>query len=144
MQEGQITSKSWFYANRKWVLPAGVILSFLILLSLFSLPVSGVLGFGTALSDTALYAGAVKIANADKEAVRLYGTISDIDKLAILESDVNYSNDRQYVKLTVRISGSKLKGKMDVEAERNGESWKYSSLQLRSKNPDITISVIKR
>lgn len=144
MEDEQLTSKSWFATNRKWAVPVGIIAFFIIVISFLSLPVAGALGFGAALTDKELYAGAVKIANTDDEALQVYGTISDIDKLAILESDVNYEKNQQFVKLTVRVSGSKRKGKMDVEAERDGKGWKYTSLRLRSKNPEETVLIINK
>ncbi|MGS2739984.1 cytochrome c oxidase assembly factor Coa1 family protein [Sinomicrobium sp. M5D2P17] len=65
----------------------------------------------------------------------LLGEMEPIDKMAIIEGQVQYSNNNNTVHSTIRISGSKGKARMDVSANKVKSQWSYSKINIRIKNP---------
>jgi hypothetical protein len=47
------------------------------------------------------------------------------------------------VTLSIRIKGSKGKGKMDISAKKNGSEWEYKTITIRIKNPKEEIQILK-
>ena len=45
--------------------------------------------------------------------------------------------------MSVRIKGSKGKGKMDVSAYKNGNKWKFKKINIRIKNSKEEIQILK-
>lgn len=88
-----------------------------------------------AYSDTELYNDALEKAKANKEVIAILGEIEPIDKLAILEGQVNYSEDNRSVKSSIRIIGSKGKAKLDISATKVNSIWTYQTLKVRIKQP---------
>jgi len=58
-----------------------------------------------------------------------------VSKMAILEGDVNYTNQNRNVQFTVRVEGKNGKALMDGIAERINDSWDYKKITIRVKNP---------
>ncbi|MFH6768802.1 cytochrome c oxidase assembly factor Coa1 family protein [Gaetbulibacter aquiaggeris] len=140
-----IKQKSWWNRNWKWFVPVSVIL--LILAVLIS---SGMGGIGAdlakAYSDTELYENALNRVKSDQKVIKLLGDIEPIDKLAILEGEVQYTNDNQTVNSTIRIKGVKGKARMDIIADRINNEWEYKKINVRIKSPPEkkqTIEIIK-
>lgn len=100
---------------------------------------SGIGGIATdlaqAYADTELYENALETVNSNERVIELLGDIERIDKMAILEGQVDYSNENQTVNSTVRIVGTKGKGRMDILADRVNGEWNYSKITVRIKNP---------
>jgi hypothetical protein len=71
------------------------------------------------------------------------GDLEPIDKLAILEGNAKYSNHNNSVELTVRVKGPKGKGKMDISADKNGTEWEYKKINIRIKQTEEVIQVLK-
>jgi hypothetical protein len=119
----------------KWIIPIAVILA--IIIYLFSS--SGISGIATdyaqSYADTELYEEALDKAKSDKRVTKLLGEIEPIDKLAILEGHVNYSNDNKTVNSSIRVSGNKLNAIMDITANREENVWNYEKIHIRVKNP---------
>lgn len=135
--------KSWIGRNWKWLTPVGVI-GVLGLMLLFSAISQGNPGdFALALKDNQLYQGAVDKANQNEDVKNAIGTLDPVDKMAILESTVEYSDNKQSVNLTVRVSGSKGKAKMDVQAVKSETAWHYKFIKMRIKNPKQEIIVLE-
>lgn len=135
MNNELIEQKSWWQKNWKWSLPilGGIVLSVIIFFT------SGMDGITTdlaqAYTDTALYEKAIEKANANEQVKEVLGEIKPIDKLAILEGQVEYSNGMKTVHSTIRIVGSKGKAKMDIAADRISEAWSYTKINIRIKSP---------
>lgn len=146
MNNELIKQKSWWKRNWKWVVPvSGIILiSFAIFFS------SGMGGIATdlaqAYADTELYKEALEKAKSDERVQELLGEIEPIDKLAILEGEVHYTNNHQTVNSTIRLKGTKGKARMDITADRINDEWNYNKINIRIKNPPDkkqTIEIIK-
>lgn len=65
----------------------------------------------------------------------MLGEIEPIDKMAIVEGQVQYSNNNTTVNSTIRINGSKGKARMDISANKVKNKWSYSKIHIRIKNP---------
>lgn len=126
--------KSWWRQNLKW----GLLLSaFAILTLLFFRSKSGeaVANISQAYMDSDLFNNALEKVMSHEKAMTVLGEIGHIDKLSILEGDVQYSNESTHVHATISIKGSKGKAKMDVVAQKEHEQWNYETLQLRITHP---------
>ncbi len=135
MSNELIEQKSWWKRNWKWFVPVSGIL--LILISIFIS--SGMVGTSTdlvqAYADTELYNQAVEKVKSDKRVTDLLGEIKPIDKLAILEGHVEYSNDNKTVNSSIRLVGTNGKASMDISADRIDNTWNYKKINIRIKKP---------
>jgi len=135
MNNELIEQKSWWKGNWKWIVPAvGVIL-----ISIGIFFSSGMDGITTdlvqAYASQELYEDAVIKANSDERVIAVLGTIKPIDKLAILEGEVHYSNKNKTINTSIRIIGTKGKARLDIVANRMNTEWKYIKINVRIKNP---------
>ena len=144
MDNELIVENSWWKRNWKWFLPT-LTLCFLLLFGLILS--SGIAGDGADIAqayyDNSLYEKAIEKAKTNQRVLEVIGKIEPIDKLAILEGNAIYSNDNNSVELSVRVKGSKGKGKMDISAEKNGAEWKYKKISIRIKEPKEEIQILK-
>ena len=145
MSNDLIKQRNWLQRNWKWALPTTVV-AFLSATLFFSLT-SGHLGdFGHAYSDPQLFGGAIIKVQENEKATVVLGEILPVDRMAILEGDVKYTNQNKNVQFSVRIKGANGKAIMDVEAERSNDIWEYKKITIRIKNPPEkrqTISVLE-
>ena len=143
MDNDTIKNKNWLQRNIKWLLPVIVVVCFLgsALFSTVSDAQMG--GYVTALNDDALYKDALKQAQKNKEVVKVLGTLEPIDQMAIIESNVEYSDNNNHVNLSVRVKGSKAKGKMDVIATKGNNTWQYNAITIRIKDTKQEIVVFQ-
>ena len=125
----------WISKNWKWLLASCLLIA---IFSWFFLAI----GMGKisadlakAYTDTALYTQAIRHAQANPKVNQFLGTIKPIDKLAILEGEVHYTNNDKTVQTTVRITGTKGKARLDITAEKEDSSWHYKTITVRIKNP---------
>lgn len=126
---------SWWKRNWKWAAPSiGIAL---ILIALIMNPgIIGTLGgFGKAYSDPALYENALQKANDNEKVIEILGQLEPIDKMAIMEGDVNYANNFNEINTSVRILSKNGKGMMDIVAKKENDQWKYEKITIRIKNP---------
>lgn len=138
-----LKEKSWFKRNWKWLLPMVIIpvLGFTLLFSVIS---AGSVGdFASAFSDEKLYQNAIDKANKNVEVQNVLGTLEPVSNMGIVESTVEYTNTKQSVTLSIRVSGEKGKAKMDVVADKKGNEWRYTSIKLRIKEPKREIIVLQ-
>jgi hypothetical protein len=90
-------------------------------------------------ADPLLCQNAIDKANTNNKVIQNFGKLEPINTLAILEGNTVYSNANKSVSITVRVSGEKGKGKMDILADRAGKSWKYKSILIRNTKEEIEI-----
>jgi hypothetical protein len=131
--------------NLKWLIPIMVVLAIIIYLLSSS-------GMGKVATDlTQAYAGqdlyknAIEKANSNQQVIEIIGEIKPIDKMTILNGEVNFSDDNQTVNSTIKVIGSKRNGKLDLTAERENESWHYEKINIRiedSEKKKKTIEII--
>ncbi|EIJ39915.1 hypothetical protein JoomaDRAFT_2958 [Galbibacter orientalis DSM 19592] len=135
MNNELIEQKSWWKLNWKWLVPVSGIM----IISLVIFFSSGMGGITTdlaqAYADTELYENALEKAKSDIRVTELLGEIEPIDKLAILEGQVEYSNDNKTVNSSVRIVGTEGKASLDISADRIKSEWNYTKINVRIKNP---------
>lgn len=88
-----------------------------------------------AYSDTELYNKALEKVKVNEEAISILGELEPIDKLAIIEGQVNYSENNKVVKSSIRIMGSKGKAKLDLLANKVNSEWVFETITIRIKQP---------
>lgn len=145
MDNELIKQNTWFQHNWKWVLPISIVAVLAITL-FFSLTAWHLGDFGKAYSEPQLFQGALEKAKENEEVKTVLGDIEPVSKMAILEGDVNYTNQNNSVQFTVRIEGKNGKAAMHGIAERVADSWNYKKITIRIKNPPEkkqTIEVLK-
>lgn len=143
MSNDNIEKKSWFKRNRMWLVPVSAAVFMFVLIFASSDTLTHAVDFASGYNDKALYENAVKQANANKEVLDVVGKLEPVDNMAIVESTIEYSNNDQSVNLSVRVSGTKGKAKMDVAATKKDSVWQYSLIKLRIKNPKQEIIVLE-
>lgn len=136
-----IREKNWSQRNWKWLVP---ITAFLILIIALLPLTSGLTSLAQAYAEPSLYENALEKARQNDRALEVLGNLEPIDKLAIMEGNVVYSEDNNAVDLTFRITGSKGKGKMDIVALKNNGVWDYQLIKIRIRNPKEEIIVLEK
>ncbi len=137
-------NKSWWQRNWKWFLPTSSMLFIIVIGSLITASIEGnAKDYAQAYSDDSLYEKALEKVKANPRVKETLGEIEPIDKLAILEGNTKYSDNNNSVETTIRIKGTKTKGKMDISATKNGTGWEYKKINIRVKDPKEEIDVLK-
>lgn len=120
----------------KWIIPTIVVLA--VVFYLFSSSGMGKVAtdLTQAYADEELYKNAIEKANSDQRVLEKIGEIQPIDKMTILNGEVDFSDDNQTVNSTIKVTGSKGNGKLDLTAERENESWRYEKIDIRFKDSE--------
>ncbi|WP_298531791.1 cytochrome c oxidase assembly factor Coa1 family protein [uncultured Algibacter sp.] len=138
-----IEYKSWFARNWKWLLP----LFMFFMLGIYTISTTkvgeGITTVAKAYNDASLYENALEKVKKNKDVVQLFGTIEPIDNFAILEGTTRYSNNDNSIISSIRIKGSKSKGKLDITAYKNEGVWVYKKIGVRIKKPRQVIIVFE-
>ncbi|MEH6765668.1 MAG: cytochrome c oxidase assembly factor Coa1 family protein [Aequorivita antarctica] len=148
MDNELIKQKNWWKSNWKWFTPMiGIILIFLGIFFSSGMDVIST-DLVQAYTDVELYENALEKANANERVSELLGDIQPIDKLAILEGQVEYSNNNTTVNSSIRVVGLKGKAIIDISADRINDTWSYKKIQIRIKAPPekkqtIVISILE-
>ena len=142
MNNELITQKNWWNRNWKWLVPTFLILT-LIFGFLTSIAEGNITDYAKAYSDNSLYEKAIAKAKTNQRVLEVIGEIEPIDKLAILEGSAIYANNNNSVTTSIRIKGTKGNGKLDIEADKNGNEWVYKKISVRIKNSKEEILVLK-
>nr|WP_315173385.1 cytochrome c oxidase assembly factor Coa1 family protein [uncultured Flavobacterium sp.] len=144
MDNELIVEKSWWNRNWKWSLPTFTLLILFALGILFTTTIDGNLtDIAQAYSEHSLYEKAIEKAQTNTRVLEVIGTIEPMDQLAVLEGNAIYSNHNKAVAVSVRIKGTKGKGKMDIAAVKNGKEWEYQKISIRIKDPKEEIQILK-
>jgi hypothetical protein len=144
MDNELIVERSWWKRNWKWSLPTSIVLILFVLGILFTATIDrNLTDIAQAYSEHSLYEKAIEKAQTNTRVLDVIGTIEPMDQLAILEGNIIYSNHNKTVAISVRIKGSKGKGKMDITAVKNGKEWKYQKISIRIKEPKEEIQILK-
>ena len=107
MNNELIKQQSWWKRNWKWFIPAIAVLTFSILIFLSSGLDAITANLTKAYADTALYENALQKVKAEERVIEIIGEIQTIDKFAILEGSVKYSEDNKTVTSSIRVKGTK-------------------------------------
>ena len=141
MNNELIAEKSWWKRNWKWFLPTALFLMGTLLFTTLSID-ENVTDIAKAYSENSLYEKAIEKSNTNERVLELLGNLEPIDKLAIIEGNAKYSSNNNSVEVTVRVKGSKGKGKMDISADKEGTEWKYKKISIRIKHPKEEIQIL--
>jgi hypothetical protein len=142
MDNELIPTTSWWKTNWKWFVATCILLFTIAATLLATISIDDTASnFAQAYSEDSLYTKAIEKVNANHRAKTILGEIEPIGKLAILEGDAKYTNDKTAVEITVRIEGSKANGKMDISAYKNGTEWEYKKITVRIKQPKEEIAI---
>ena len=127
----------------QWVIPIIVVLA--VVFYLFSSSEMGKVAtdLTQAYADQELYKNAIEKANSNQRVIETIGEIQPINKMTILNGEVNFSDDNQIVSSTIKVTGSKGNGKLDLKAERENESWRYEKINIRIKDSEKKKKIIE-
>ncbi len=137
-----VNQQSWIKRNWKWLLSL-IVLMILSLSLFFTLTAGHLSDFTKAYLEPQLFKGAVELAQKNENVSELLGEIEPINKMAILEGDVVYSNQGNKVEFSVKIDGTNRKARIDVIANKNKNVWEYEKITIRIKNPPENRQTIK-
>jgi hypothetical protein len=143
MNNDAIDSNSWAKRNWKWLIPTTITILFLTFYTIIPVLNNGAPQIIKAYSDPTVFEKAIEIANASSKVKTTIGTIEAIDKLAILEGNIVYSNNYNSIASTIRIKGNCNHAKMDFLAYKKENEWIFKKLTVRSKNPEKAINIIE-
>jgi len=136
-----ITKKSRWNTHWKWLIPLLVLFSgILIILASAGNEISGVVAV---YAESEIYENALEIARENQEVKQKLGDLEPIDFFAIAEGVVKYSNDNNSIAISVRVKGSKEKGKLDISADKKENKWEYNRIQIRIRKPKETIKILE-
>lgn len=135
MANTTIQQRSWWQRNWKWLIPFSIIISGL-LLFVFSDLGSAASDISRAYGEKDVFNNAFEKVKANDKASEVLGELQPNDDLAILEGSVNYSNDNKTFKSSIRIVGSKARGKLDIIADKVDNVWVYKLIKIRVKKPE--------
>ena len=136
----QSAKRNIWQRHWKWLMPLVIIILIIFMVSPIG---NSITDIAKAYSDSSIYVDAFEKAKSNKQVIEILGTVEPIDKFAIIEGHVAYSNNNNSVNITVRIKGSKGKGKFDIAANKVNGTWEYQVLKIRIKEPKHTIVVLE-
>ncbi len=139
-----IEHKSWWSRNWKWFIPLITVL----LIGMITISTSkvgeSISDITKAYADVSIYENAIEKAQQNEQVKELLGELKPIGNMAIVEGSVIYSNNNNSVDMSLRIKGSKGRGKIDISADRNESEWNYKKINIRIKEPKQTITIIEK
>lgn len=135
-----ISKRNLLLRHWKWFIPLLIIVFTIFFISPIGNTVSDI---AKVYSDSSIYEVALDKANKNEQVIDALGILEPISKFAIVEGQVVYSNNNDSVNITVRIKGSKNKGKFDIDAFKFNGSWEYQTLKIRIKDPKETIVILE-
>lgn len=136
---GLIPEKNWWGKNWKWLLPLSGFSIAGIFMVIFL--ITGMADLALAYADPSLCQNAIAEANKNELVILRLGKLEPISELAMVEGNAAYSDNNQTIAVTVRVSGEKGKGKMDISADKANGKWHYKSIKIRIKETGEEIQV---
>ncbi|MEZ0006709.1 putative negative regulator of RcsB-dependent stress response [Flavobacterium sp. 28YEA47A] len=128
--KNKINLKSWWQINYRWFLSLSAFIIACLILA-YAISQGSFKDMAQAYADPVLFQKAITEANKNDEVIQILGTLEPLDNMAILEGNTRYSNDNKAIEATVRVTGKKAKGKMDISAQKIGSEWKYEGIKIR-------------
>ncbi|PTL83810.1 cytochrome c oxidase assembly factor Coa1 family protein [Vitiosangium sp. GDMCC 1.1324] len=126
MTEGHLApQQSWWSRNWKWVVPSGC-LGLLLSCGCFTALIFGVTW--QALRGTGVFVDAVAQAKQSPEVQQALG--EPIEAGLMLQGSIQTHNDQGSANFSVPLKGAKTDGTLYVEAYKNADTWKYTTLKV--------------
>ena len=139
-----IEHKSWWSRNWKWFIPLITVLLIGMIIISTSKVGESISDITKAYADVSIYENAIEKAQQNEQVKELLGELKPIGNMAIVEGSVIYSSNNNSVDMSLRIKGSKGKGKIDISADRNESEWNYKKINIRINEPKQTITIIEK
>ena len=111
MEENSINKGNRMRRNYGWFIAAGLLIIFAVYLFSSSGMGKMTTDFAQAYADENLYEDAIEMANSNDSVAEMLGEIKPIDKMTLLNGDVQFSEDNQTVSSTIKVEGAKGKAK---------------------------------
>lgn len=135
-----IKEKKW-WAKRKWLLLAVIVL-FTLIIIVFVGGLRTLESLAKAYADKPLFSNAVAMAQNDTPTKLLIGNIPSLDDMAIANGSVEYSDNNNTIAATIPVKASVKKGKLDIVAYKIDGYWKYTTLKIRIEDPKKEIDLL--
>jgi len=135
MNNDLIVQQTWWNRYGKWLLATSLFITALIVIFFSSRLNTVASDLTRAYTDDVLFENAIQQSNSHEEVKELLGEIQPLDKMAILEGQVTYSNNNKTVNASTRIIGTKRKATLDITATKISGKWFYQKIQVRIKKP---------
>jgi hypothetical protein len=137
--DNELIAQSWWQRNWKWLITIVLIATGIALLLSFLANDSD---FAKAYANPALYDNALQQAQNNARVKEALGTLKPLDRMAIIEGNIIYVNEDRHVDITVPVKGDKGDAKLDITADKDGSTWKYSLIKIRIKEPKQEIIIV--
>ncbi len=136
----QVTNKNLFQRHWKWLTPLIIVIFVVFMISPID---NSITDIAKVYADSSIYENALIKAKLNNDVIKTLGVLEPIDKFTIAEGFVKYSSNNTKIIITVRLKGSKGKGKLDIAANKVDYDWKYQTISIRIKEPKATIVVLQ-
>ena len=136
----QSAKRNLWQRHWKWFTPLVIVMITVFMMSPIG---NSITDIAMAYSDASIYEDAFEKAKLNSRVMDVFGNLEPINKFAIAEGFVEYSNNNTKIKITVRIKGAKTKGKLDIVANKVNGTWEYQAIAIRIKEPKETIVVLE-
>ena len=136
---GQSAKRNLWQRHWRWFTPLTIIMLTVFIMSPIG---NSITDIAKVYSDSSIYENALEQIKVNPQVMKKLGALELINKFAIAEGHVAYSNNNSSVNITVRIKGTISKGKLDIAANKVNGVWVYQMLKVRIKDPKETIIVL--
>lgn len=130
--------KSWFQRNKKWFIPTGC-LAAIAVIALFAAVI--IFGISSVMHSSDVYQHSMKAAKSNKEVTELIG--NTIEEDGMISGSINTSGHSGNALLDIPVKGSKGKGLIHVQAEKQNDIWTYSTLNFYPEGSSQPINLLK-
>ena len=135
MNNELIQQKSWWKRNWKWLVSTVGLLIVSMVFFISSGLGSITADYAKAYADSQLYERALAKVKSDQRVINILGAIAPIDRFAIMEGFVKYSDNSKTVNTSIRLKGANGKAMMDITANRIHTNWDYEKISVRIGKP---------
>ncbi|NJN68336.1 MAG: hypothetical protein HC884_17310 [Chloroflexaceae bacterium] len=118
-------SKGWFGRNWKWCLPVGCLGVTVPIIACIALVFFGVFG---ALKSSEVYLAALERAQQDPRVTSELGT--PIEPGMMVSGSISFDGSSGNADLSIPLTGPNNSGTLHVVAEKRGETWNYSVMEV--------------
>ena len=136
----QSTNKNFWLRHWKWLTPLVIVIFTVFMTSPIG---NSITDIAKIYSDSSIYEDALEQSKSNEQVIEILGDLEPIDTFAIAEGYVAYSNNNTSVNITVRIKGTKSKGKLDIAANKVNGIWEYQTFKIRIKDTKEIIIVLE-
>ena len=130
--------KNWFERNWKWFVPTGC-LALIAVVVVFATVI--ILGISSVMHNSDVYQHSMETAKKNKQVVELIGNTIEEDEM--VSGSINTSGHSGNALLDISVKGSKGKGLIHVQAEKQNDIWTYSKLNFYPEGSSQPINLLE-